>query len=115
MPAGTPLSFEIVARCAGTAARAGVVGMPPWEIATPVFMPVGTNATVKAVGADDLERLRPTIVLANTYHLLLRPGPQLVADFGGLHEFMRWARPILTDSGGFQVFSLGNLREVTDD
>jgi queuine tRNA-ribosyltransferase len=112
---GKPLAFDIVARCDKTAARAGVVRTPHGEIATPVFMPVGTNATVKAVGPDDLERLGASIVLSNTYHLLLRPGPELVAEFGGLHGFMRWNRPILTDSGGFQVFSLGNLREVTDD
>jgi queuine tRNA-ribosyltransferase len=77
-------------------------------------MPVGTHATVKAVAPDDLEAIGASIVLANTYHLLLRPGPELVARFGGLHGFMRWPRPILTDSGGFQVFSLGNLREVSD-
>jgi queuine tRNA-ribosyltransferase len=78
-------------------------------------MPVGTHATVKAVAPDDLEALGTQIVLANTYHLLLRPGPELVARFGGLHGFMRWPRPIVTDSGGFQVFSLGKLRAVTDD
>jgi queuine tRNA-ribosyltransferase len=77
-------------------------------------MPVGTHATVKAVGPDDLEALGASVVLANTYHLLLRPGPELIAQFGGLHGFMRWPRPILTDSGGFQVFSLGHLREVSD-
>jgi queuine tRNA-ribosyltransferase len=78
-------------------------------------MPVGTHATVKAVGPDDLEDLSASIVLANTYHLLLRPGPELIERFGGLHGFMRWPRSILTDSGGFQVFSLGNLREVSDE
>ena len=109
------LSFEITARCTQTAARAGVVHTPHGDIPTPVFMPVGTHATVKAVGPDDLEAIGANIILANTYHLLLRPGPELVAHFGGLHEFMRWPRPILTDSGGFQVFSLGNLREVSDD
>ncbi|MGH2516492.1 MAG: tRNA guanosine(34) transglycosylase Tgt [Ktedonobacterales bacterium] len=113
-PDGQALSFEVVARCPTTAARAGVVRTPHGEIPTPVFMPVGTHATVKAVGPDDLEAMNARIVLANTYHLLLRPGPELVARFGGLHGFMRWPRPILTDSGGFQVFSLGNLREVSD-
>ena len=78
-------------------------------------MPVGTHATVKAVAPDDLEAMGASIVLSNTYHMLLRPGPELVARFGGLHGFMRWPHPILTDSGGFQVFSLGNLREVSDD
>src|SRR5579859_446063 len=114
LPAGHALSFEVVARCGATSARAGVVRTPHGEIPTPVFMPVGTHATVKAVGPDDLEAMGAHIVLSNTYHLLLRPGPELVARFGGLHGFMRWPRPILTDSGGFQVFSLGNLREVSD-
>ncbi|HEX6800657.1 MAG TPA: tRNA guanosine(34) transglycosylase Tgt [Ktedonobacterales bacterium] len=109
------LSFEIVARDATTSARAGVVSTPHGAIATPVFMPVGTHATVKAVAPDDLEAMGAQIVLSNTYHLLLRPGPELVAEFGGLHGFMRWSRPILTDSGGFQVFSLGNLRELSEE
>ena len=110
-----PLDFEIVAREAATAARAGIVRTPHGAIATPVFMPVGTHATVKAVAPDDLEAMGAQIVLSNTYHLLLRPGPELVAEFGGLHGFMRWNRPILTDSGGFQVFSLGNLRELSEE
>jgi queuine tRNA-ribosyltransferase len=111
---GQALRFDIVARDHQTAARAGFITTPHGVIPTPVFMPVGTHATVKAVAPDDLERIGATIVLANTYHLLLRPGPELVARFGGLHGFMRWAHSILTDSGGFQVFSLGNLREVSD-
>lgn len=115
LPAGRALTFEIEGRCGETAARAGIVRTPHGAVRTPVFMPVGTHATVKAVGPDDLEALGASIVLANTYHLLLRPGPELVARFGGLHGFMRWPRPILTDSGGFQVFSLGKLREVSDD
>ena len=110
-----PLSFQVTARCARTQARAGVVTTPHGALQTPVFMPVGTHATVKAVAPDDLEAIGAQIVLSNTYHLLLRPGPELVAEFGGLHGFMRWPRPILTDSGGFQVFSLGKLREVSDD
>jgi len=115
LPAGRALAFAIEGRCAETAARAGIVRTPHGAVRTPVFMPVGTHATVKAVGPDDLEAIGASIVLANTYHLLLRPGPELVSRFGGLHGFMRWPRPILTDSGGFQVFSLGKLREVTDD
>ncbi len=115
LPPGQALAFEIAGRCGATAARAGIVRTPHGALHTPVFMPVGTHATVKAVGPDDLEAIGASIVLANTYHLLLRPGPELVARFGGLHGFMRWPRPILTDSGGFQVFSLGKLREVTDD
>src|SRR5690348_2210517 len=112
---GQPLRFEIAARCAQTQARAGVVTTPHGAIPTPAFMPVGTHATVKAVGPDDLEAMGASIVLSNTYHLLLRPGPELIERFGGLHGFMRWPHSILTDSGGFQVFSLGNLREVNDE
>ena len=115
LPSGKPLHFEIQARCPETGARAGLVHTPHGTVPTPVFMPVGTHATVKAVGPDDLEAIGASIVLSNTYHLLLRPGPELIAEFGGLHGFMRWPHPILTDSGGFQVFSLGRLREVTDD
>lgn len=111
---GSPLSFRIVSRSADSRARAGVITTPHGVIRTPVFMPVGTHATVKAVGPDDLEAIGASIILSNTYHLLLRPGPELVARFGGLHGFMRWPHPILTDSGGFQVFSLGKLRSVTD-
>jgi queuine tRNA-ribosyltransferase len=115
LPPGQALSFEIAACDNQTAARAGLVRTPHGEIQTPVFMPVGTHATVKAVGPDDLDGIGAQIVLSNTYHLLLRPGSELVARFGGLHGFMRWPRPILTDSGGFQVFSLGKLREVSDE
>jgi queuine tRNA-ribosyltransferase len=109
-----PIQFEVVGRAAGSAARAGMLRTPHGSVRTPIFMPVGTHATVKAVGPDDLRALGAGIVLANTYHLLLRPGPELIAQFGGLHGFMRWDGPILTDSGGFQVFSLGHLREVSD-
>jgi queuine tRNA-ribosyltransferase len=108
------LRFEITARDLATRARAGVVHTPHGSILTPVFMPVGTHATVKALGPDDLEAIGASIVLSNTYHLLLRPGSELVARFGGLHGFMSWPRPVITDSGGFQVFSLGKLREVSD-
>jgi queuine tRNA-ribosyltransferase len=115
LPPGKALAFEILARDSASRARAGIVLTPHGAIPTPVFMPVGTHATVKAVAPDDLEAIGASIVLSNTYHMLLRPGPELVARFGGLHGFMRWPHPILTDSGGFQVFSLGNLREVSDD
>ncbi|HEV2239391.1 MAG TPA: tRNA guanosine(34) transglycosylase Tgt [Ktedonobacterales bacterium] len=111
---GGPIQFEVAGRAAGSAARAGVLRTPHGTVRTPIFMPVGTHATVKAVGPDDLRALGAGIILANTYHLLLRPGPELIAEFGGLHQFMRWDGPILTDSGGFQVFSLGHLREVSD-
>src|SRR5258706_1442206 len=110
-----PLRFDIVARAAGSAARAGVLQTPHGALQTPVFMPVGTHATVKAVAPDDLEALGASIVLANTYHLLLRPGPELVAHFGGLHGFMRWHRPISPTTAGFQALSLGRRAEGADD
>ncbi len=96
-------------------ARAGVLRTPHGEIHTPVFMPVGTQATVKAVPPRDLEAMEAQIILANTYHLYLRPGDDLIARRGGLHRFMGWSRPILTDSGGFQVFSLSAMRKIDDD
>ncbi|MDT8369960.1 MAG: tRNA guanosine(34) transglycosylase Tgt [Longimicrobiales bacterium] len=97
------------------AARAGVFRTPHGAIPTPAFMPVGTQATVKGLDPRELEEVGATMVLANTYHLFLRPGAELVHERGGLHDFMRWPAPLLTDSGGFQVFSLGTIREVRDD
>jgi queuine tRNA-ribosyltransferase len=97
------------------AARAGVFTTPHGDVATPAFMPVGTQGTVKGVAPDELDRMGATMVLANTYHLYLRPGHELVAELGGLHAFMRWSGPILTDSGGFQVFSLAASNEVRED
>jgi queuine tRNA-ribosyltransferase len=85
------------------------------EVRTPVFMPVGTQATVKTLSPQDLRDAGAEIVLSNTYHLFLRPGHELIREFGGLHRFMQWERPVLTDSGGFQVFSLADLRKVTDE
>ena len=96
-------------------ARAGVIETPHGKIETPVFMPVGTQATVKAMTKEELEEINSQIILGNTYHLYLNPGDDLVDDFGGLHKFMRWDRPILTDSGGFQVFSLGSLRRIKEE
>lgn len=96
-------------------ARAGVFTTPHGRIETPVFMPVGTQASVKSVSPDDLCELHAQIILSNTYHLYLRPGAELIEKFGGLHGFMRWDRPILTDSGGFQVFSLAHNRKIDDD
>lgn len=96
-------------------ARAGILSTPHGELETPLFAPVGTQAAVKAVSPDQLEKLGASLVLSNTYHLYLRPGADLIADFGGLHDFMGWNGPILTDSGGFQVFSLEGAREVDDD
>ena len=106
-------SFELEAT--DGAARAGTFRTPHGEVPTPVFMPVGTLGTVKAVSPDELGALGATIVLANTYHLYLRPGADLVRELGGLHAFMRWPRPILTDSGGFQVFSLSRISEIADE
>ncbi len=96
-------------------ARRGRIYTSRGEIETPVFMPVGTQATVKAVLPEALKDLGAQIILANTYHLYLRPGHQLIQQLGGLHKFMNWDRPILTDSGGFQVFSLGDLRKITEN
>jgi queuine tRNA-ribosyltransferase len=96
-------------------ARAGLFRTPHGEVRTPVFMPVGTQATVKAVSPRDLHDLGATIILANTYHLHLRPGDEHIAHLGGLHKFMGWNGPILTDSGGFQVFSLAQRRQITAD
>jgi len=96
-------------------ARCGALRTPHGVVPTPTFMPVGTLATVKGLDPAELEGVGATMVLANTYHLFLRPGPELIQELGGLHDFMRWPHPLLTDSGGFQVFSLGDIREIRDD
>src|SRR5713101_1361824 len=110
-----PFSFTIDAECPETWARTGTIHTPHGIISTPIFMPVGTQASVKSVSPEDLREAGATIILANTYHLMLRPGSQLISDLGGLHYFMHWDCPILTDSGGFQVFSLGHLRKLSED
>jgi queuine tRNA-ribosyltransferase len=110
---GRLFSFELSARQGR--ARAGVFYTPHGDLLTPIFAPVGTQATVKAVTPAQLLELDASLVLANTYHLYLRPGDELVAEMGGLHRFMDWSRPILTDSGGFQVFSLSDTRKVDED
>ena len=107
--------FELEARCPVTGARAGRLTTPHGTIETPVFMPVGTQATVKAMTPGELEGMGARIILSNTYHLHLRPGSDLVREAGGLHRFMDWNGAILTDSGGFQVFSLADLRKITDE
>jgi len=96
-------------------ARAGIFHTPHGDLPTPVFAPVGTQATVKAITPAQLTDLGANLILSNTYHLYLRPGDELIADMGGLHHFMNWQRPILTDSGGFQVFSLAEKRSIDDD
>ena len=108
-------SFETKHVCKQSGARIGEFRTPHGVIETPVFMPVGTQATVKSLTPEDLKAINSQIILSNTYHLYLRPGDELVKKAGGLHKFMNWDRPILTDSGGFQVFSLSDLRKVTDD
>jgi queuine tRNA-ribosyltransferase len=96
-------------------ARAGIFHTPHGDLETPVFAPVGTQATVKSLTPAQLENIGASLVLSNTYHLYLRPGADLVAEMGGLHQFMQWPHPMLTDSGGFQVFSLAEMRKVDDD
>ena len=108
------LKYEILKKDKETKARLGKLTLPHGEVSTPVFMPVGTNATVKAIWNEDLEELNSEIILGNAFHLYLRPGLDVMNKFGGLHNFMRWDRPILTDSGGFQVFSIRN-KKVEDD
>lgn len=107
--------YELIKECKRTGARLGRLQTPHGIIETPVFMPVGTQATVKAMTPEELKQLKAEIILSNTYHLFLRPGEDLIKEAGGLHRFMNWDRPILTDSGGFQVFSLGPLRKVAED
>ncbi len=114
-PLNEGLHFELQAQCPQTGARAGLIHTPHGAIETPVFMPVGTQGTVKGLTPAQLaEDLDAKIILSNTYHLFLRPGHELIRDFGGLHEYIRWPRAILTDSGGFQVFSLSKIRKVTE-
>lgn len=108
-------SYDIVAQDSETHARAGVLHTPHGDVPTPIFMPVGTKATVKGLLPSSLEEIGTKILLANTYHLSMRPGAELVAQMGGLHDFMRWDGPILTDSGGFQVFSLSEHFKLSDD
>jgi len=107
--------FTIDTECPDSWARAGTIATPHGTILTPIFMPVGTQATVKSVSPEELRAAGAQIILANTYHLMLRPGSPLVAEFGGLHSFMHWDGPILTDSGGFQVWSLGHLCKLNED
>ncbi len=106
-----PAFFELIHEDKKTGARAGIIHTDHGDIPTPCFMPVGTQATVKTLDQTDLEKLDAPIILGNTYHLHLRPGEDLIHELGGLHEFMNWKHPILTDSGGFQVFSLGLQKE----
>jgi len=106
------MNFELLQKDPHTWARVGVIHTPHGQIPTPVFAPVGTQATVKAISPRELRELGVSLILANTYHLYLRPGPDIIASLGGLHDFMGWDGPIMTDSGGFQIFSLAHLRSV---
>lgn len=113
LPAVSPRAFEITAWDTHTAARAGTLWTAHGPVATPTFMPVGTQATVKCLAPQELREVGAQMILSNTYHLLLRPGIEVIAGAGGLHRFMGWDGPILTDSGGFQVFSLAKLRRIS--
>lgn len=108
-------NFELIKESSECKARLGKIHTNHGDIETPIFMPVGTKATVKAMTPEELKDIEAQIILSNTYHLYLRPGHDLIEEAGGLHKFMNWDRPILTDSGGFQVFSLGNLRKITEE
>lgn len=107
--------YEVTKVCKQSGARIGRLHTPHGVVDTPVFMPVGTNATVKSLAPRDLDDVNASIVLSNTYHLYLRPGHELIERAGGLHKFMNWHKPILTDSGGFQVFSLADMRKINDE
>lgn len=108
-------SYEVIKVCKQSGARIGKFTTPHGVIETPVFMPVGTMASVKALSPEELKECNAQIILSNTYHLFLRPGHELIKKAGGLHKFMNWDRPILTDSGGFQIFSLSKYRKITDE
>lgn len=110
-----PFSFEVIKTCRQSGARLGVLHTPHGDIPTPIYMPVGTQASVKAMTSEEMRQLHTKILLANTYHLHLRPGENLIKKAGGLHAFMDWDRPILTDSGGFQVFSLADLNKISEE
>ncbi|MBR2569602.1 MAG: tRNA-guanine transglycosylase, partial [Paenibacillus sp.] len=109
------VTYEHIKTCKQTGARLGIVHTPHGSFETPIFMPVGTLATVKTMSPEDLKEMDARIILSNTYHLFLRPGHELVREAGGLHKFMNWDRAILTDSGGFQVFSLSDMRKIEEE
>jgi queuine tRNA-ribosyltransferase len=109
------IKYELIHKCKQTGARLGRVHTPHGSFDTPVFMPVGTQASVKGMSPDEVKSIGAKIILGNTYHLYLRPGGEIIKKAGGLHGFMNWSLPILTDSGGFQVFSLANLRDIKEE
>ncbi len=109
------VTYELLKTCKQSGARLGILHTPHGDIETPTFMPVGTQASVKGISPDELRTMNAGIILSNTYHLYMRPGHALIREAGGLHEFMNWDRAILTDSGGFQIFSLAKLRKITEE
>lgn len=109
------ITYELIKQCPHTGARAGRIHTPHGSFDTPIFMPVGTQASVKTLAPEELKEMGAGVILSNNYHLFLRPGSKLVKEAGGLHKFMNWDRAILTDSGGFQVFSLGDLRKISEE
>jgi len=110
-----PFQFDLIKKDISTSARLGRMITPHGMVNTPAFMPVGTQGTVKSMLPEEIKNCGAEIILANTYHLYLRPGHETIKKLGGLHKFMHWPYPLLTDSGGFQVFSLGALRKITSD
>lgn len=110
-----PVRYELVHQCKQTGARRGIVHTPHGSFETPAFMPVGTQATVKGMSPEEVKSMGAGIILSNTYHLWMRPGPDIVANAGGLHKFMNWDRAVLTDSGGYQVFSFSDRRKITEE
>ncbi|WP_096188245.1 tRNA guanosine(34) transglycosylase Tgt [Evansella halocellulosilytica] len=111
----TAVTYEHIKTCRQSGARLGIVHTPHGSFETPMFMPVGTLATVKTMSPEELKEMGAKIILSNTYHLWLRPGHDIIKEAGGLHKFMNWDKPILTDSGGFQVFSLSDMRKITEE
>ena len=111
----TAIRYEFIKICKQTGARLGRVHTPHGSFDTPTFMPVGTLATVKTMSPEELKAMDSGIILSNTYHLWLRPGHEIIREAGGLHKFMNWDRAILTDSGGFQVFSLSDFRRIEEE
>ncbi|HBM81970.1 MAG TPA: tRNA guanosine(34) transglycosylase Tgt, partial [Clostridiaceae bacterium] len=109
------VTYELIKKSTETDARLGILHTPHGDIETPVFMPVGTQASVKTMTPEELKEIGAKIILSNTYHLYIRPGERIIEKAGGLHKFMHWDRAILTDSGGYQVFSLSNLRDIKEE
>ena len=110
-----PITYEHIHTCKQSGSRLGVIHTPHGDIKTPVFMPVGTQATVKGMSPDEISSMGAKIILSNTYHLWMRPGSELIAKAGGLHNFMHWDNAVLTDSGGFQVFSLARPKDIVEE